>query len=198
MNIYTIGHSNLSLEAFINLLKQHEIKAIADVRSHPYSRYLPHFSQKPLQQQLAQHNINYIFLGKELGARPTNPDCYVNGKAVYEKIAATRDFEQGIQQLLTAAKLTKTALMCSEKDPINCHRAILVCQHLTSLDCEILHILNNGELQNHKKLEERLLKQINSGQNPLQLSLFDDPNQEPIKQAYKSQGEKIAYQEKDN
>jgi uncharacterized protein (DUF488 family) len=198
MNIYTIGHSNLSLEAFINLLKQHEIKAIADVRSHPYSRYLPHFSQKPLQQQLAQHNINYIFLGKELGARPTNPDCYVNGKAVYEKIAATTDFKQGIQQLLTLANATTTSLMCSEKDPINCHRTILVCQQLTSLDCQIFHILNNGNLENHQDLETRLLKQTNLVQNPLQLSLFDHLNQELIKQAYQSQGEKIAYQEKDN
>lgn len=198
MNIYTIGHSNLSLEDFISLLKQHQIKAIADVRSHPYSRYLPHFNQKPLQQQLAQHNINYIFLGKELGARPTNPDCYVNGKAVYEKIAATTDFKQGIQQLLTLANATTTSLMCSEKDPINCHRTILVCQQLTSLDCQIFHILNNGNLENHQDLETRLLKQTNLVQNPLQLSLFDHLNQELIKQAYQSQGEKIAYQQKQN
>ncbi|TVQ46661.1 MAG: DUF488 domain-containing protein [Gloeocapsa sp. DLM2.Bin57] len=194
--IYTIGHSNLSLAEFLNLLKQHHIRAIADVRSHPYSRYLPHFSQKPLQEQLLQHQINYVFLGKQLGARPTNSDCYVNGKAVYSQIAKTTEFKQGIQELLTLAATNKTAIMCSEKDPINCHRAILICQHLKSYNLEIVHILSNGNLENHQDFESRLLEHTKLVKNSLQLSLFDHFQEELLQKAYQNQGEKIAYKEK--
>ncbi|ELR99339.1 DUF488 family protein [Gloeocapsa sp. PCC 73106] len=195
MQIYTIGHSNLSQEQFISLLNQYEIKAIADVRSQPYSRYLPHFSQKQLQQNLLQADIEYLFLGKQLGGRPTHPDCYRNGKVLYDKVAETNDFAEGIATLLNLTK--KTAVMCSEKDPINCHRAILICQHLKNYDREILHILNLGKIETQTDFEARLLKQTRLSNNPLQLSLFEQINPTSLlKQAYQYQGEKIAYQEK--
>jgi uncharacterized protein (DUF488 family) len=209
--IYTIGHSNLSIEALIDLLQQHGITALADVRSHPYSRYLPHFSQSALKTALLQHNIRYVFLGKELGARPNNPDCYVDGKALYERIVATELFSVGIQRLVKGAETYKIALMCAEKDPITCHRAILVCQNLRDFQLEIAHILNDGSLESHNHLEERLLDLhglSDAEQNkPKQLSLFDAiesidtairPKQERLKQAYYLQGDKIAYQEKNH
>ena len=83
MELYTIGHSNHNLDTFISLLKQHQITALADVRSHPYSRYLSHFNKSPLQNSLKQEKIAYVFLGKELGARPNNELCYINGKAIF-------------------------------------------------------------------------------------------------------------------
>lgn len=87
--LYTIGHSNHDIDTFIALLKQHGVTALADVRSAPYSRYLPHFCQKPLKACLEKAGIQYVFLGKKLGARPDDETCYVEGKALYEKIAAT-------------------------------------------------------------------------------------------------------------
>ncbi len=213
MELFTIGHSNHSIEAFISLLQQHGITAVADVRSHPYSRYLPHFSQSALKTALLNAGIKYVFLGKELGARPADSSCYVNGKALYERIAATELFSQGIQRLLKGGEQYKISLMCAEQDPIDCHRTILVCQHLRDFDLEINHVLKNGELELHKHLEDRLLTLHGLNQSevsqpkPIQLSLFEEPpvekpitaqrtRDECLKEAYQKQGEQIAYVEK--
>ena len=131
--LFTVGHSNLSIEAFISLLQQHEITAVADVRSHPYSRRFPHFSQPTLKASLLNAGIRYVFLGKELGARPEDLSCYEGGKALYQRIADTQLFSEGIQRLLKGTEIYKIALMCAEKDPITCHRTILVCRQLKQL-----------------------------------------------------------------
>ncbi|GBF79872.1 DUF488 domain-containing protein [Aphanothece sacrum] len=199
MELYTIGHSDHSLEDFIKLLKQHHITAVADVRSHPYSRYLSHFNKSELQASLEKENITYVFLGQELGARPNNENCYINGKAVYEKIANTALFQEGIQRVLKGVKKYRVALMCAEKDPLTCHRTILVCQQLNSYNLEIKHILPTGKLESHEDLENRLLDK--QGFSQLQLSLFDIINtssssldkEQCLQQAYQKQGEIIAY-----
>lgn len=210
MEIFTIGHSNLSLEDFIRLLNQHNITAIADVRSHPYSRRLPHFNKSALEIELKNAGIQYVFLGQELGARPPNPNCYVDGKAVYEKIASRPEFFQGIQRLLKGSETYKIALMCAEKDPITCHRVILICQHLREYPVEIYHILSDGTLETHQQIEERLLAlhrlDDQTVNQPVQLSLFEmshlsqdlKSRQERLKEAYCLQGNKIAYVEKSN
>ncbi len=207
MKLFTIGHSNLNIEAFITLLQKHEVTALADVRSHPYSRYLPHFNQPELNISLSDKGIRYVFLGRELGARPSDLTCYVEGKALYEKIAATELFEEGIERIIKGVKEYKIALMCAEKDPITCHRTILVCQNLRSCGLEINHILQDGSLETHQHLEDRLLdlhgfdsyKVVESRQ----LSLFDllettnnYSKEEATHEAYKRQGEKIAYVDK--
>ena len=204
--LFTIGHSNHSPEKFVALLEEHGITALADVRSMPYSRYLPHFNQPSLKALLPQSEIRYVFLGAELGARPDNPDCYVEGKALYEKIAATDAFQKGLQRLLNGAKDHRIALMCAERDPLTCHRAILICQHLLVFNLEIRHIHSNGELEDHEDLEERMLKAqgLQEPEPIAQLSLFpelskpclDRPTR--LRQAYRQQGKKSAYVEKDN
>lgn len=209
MKLFTIGHSNHSIEFFLSLLQKHEISAVADVRSHPYSRYSPHFNQKNLKKYLQESNIYYVFLGKELGARTKNLSCYVNGKALYELIANTEEFKQGLARIYQGLENYNIALMCAEQDPITCHRSILVSRHLKNKGLNIYHILKNGELEEHSNLEERLLKINNLLEKPqlsLQLSLFDDRNfnqnvlevtkktQDTIlEEAYKIQGDKIAY-----
>ncbi len=190
MEIYTIGHSNHSIEAFIALIEQHGITAVADVRSHPHSRYLPHFNQGTLKDALLNAGIRYVFLGKELGARPEDPSCYVGGKALYERIAATPLFSQGIERLLKGAETYKIALMCAEKDPMTCHRTILVCRHLQQREVKITHILPDGKLESHEHLEDRLLETYGLHQ----LSLFDQRSlEERILEAYTRQADKIAY-----
>ncbi|MBD0345114.1 MAG: DUF488 domain-containing protein [Coleofasciculus sp. Co-bin14] len=195
----------------MNLLQQHGITAVADVRSHPYSRYLPHFNKSELEAALRAARIEYRFLGQELGARPNDPSCYVDGKAPYERIAATQLFEQGIKRLLKGAENYKIALMCAERDPLTCHRSILVCQHLRTFNLKINHILTDGSLEPHEALEDRLLTLHGLNQSELpratQLSLFDyqqlqdefenpKPLEERLKEAYHQQGDKIAYVEK--
>ncbi len=206
MELFTIGHSNHTIEGFISLLQQHGVTALVDVRSHPYSRFLSHFKRKELQEALSTEKIDYLFLGQELGARPNNPHCYVMGKAVYEKIAATETFQKGIQKVLKKLEKHRIALMCAEKDPLTCHRAILVCQHLRHSNLQINHILKDGDLESHFDLEDRMLKKhgfIVKGQ-PIQLSLFDNElsklpsREECLEKVYKLQGDEIAYVEKRN
>jgi uncharacterized protein (DUF488 family) len=208
MNLYTIGHSNYEIETFVSLLNKHEINAVADVRSYPYSRFTPHFNRTSLQKILAKENISYVFLGKELGARSDDLQCYVDGKAVYEKIAATEQFQEGIQRILKGLLKHKISLMCAEKDPITCHRAILVCQHIHHPDLNINHILKGGDLESHIQLEERMLNKygltefVEDRESQLQLSLFEQPKsilptkQESLKKAYQLQGYEIAYVDK--
>lgn len=208
MQLFTIGHSNHDLEAFISLLKKQGITAVADVRSHPYSRFFPQFNQVALKEALEREGINYVFLGRELGARPSNQECYVDGKAVYEKIAKTEAFQEGITRVLKGLKTYKISLMCAEQDPLNCHRAILVCQYLRHYDLDINHILKDGDLETHNHLEERMLekhgfREFKENQDkPVQLSLFPQfnspppPREECLEKAYKIQGDAIAYVEK--
>ena len=206
MELFSIGHSNHEIDVFISLLQKHRVTAVADVRSHPYSRFLPHFNRASLQEFLTQQGIQYVFLGQELGARPSNQDCYVDGKAVYEKIATTDAFHQGIQRIQNGLKKHRISLMCAEKDPLTCHRAILVCQYLRHLDIPINHILKNGDLEFHEDLEERLLLKHgfkDFAEAPeAQLSLFLQnglpTREECLRKAYKLQGNEIAYVEKGN
>ncbi len=212
MELFTIGHSNHDIDKFISLLQQHQIDVVADVRSHPYSKFLPHFKKAALEKALTQAGISYLFLGKELGARPNHEECYVDGKAVYEKIAQTEEFRSGIARLLRDVNQNqpRISLMCAEQDPLTCHRAILVCQHLrkSQPDIDINHILKDGYLENHNHLEDRMLKkhgltEFQGSSQPIQLSLFA-PSQdsfptkaECLEQAYRLQGDEIAYVEKD-
>ena len=97
--IYTVGHSNHTIDHFLDLLKANSITAIADVRSHPYSKFTPHFSKDALKIELDKNNISYVFLGKELGVRSDNSECYVNGKVQYDLLAKQECFTQGIDRL---------------------------------------------------------------------------------------------------
>ncbi|RUT03250.1 hypothetical protein DSM106972_055580 [Dulcicalothrix desertica PCC 7102] len=141
----------------------------------------------------------------------SNPNCYVDGKALYERIAATEEFAIGIQRLLKGAQKHRIALMCAEKDPMTCHRAILVCQNLRHHDIKINHILSNSTLLTQQQIESRLLQkfglQDEQVNQPVQLSLFTDTNsvetpmsnstlEDRLKIAYHQQSQEIAYQEK--
>lgn len=187
--IYTIGHSNHTLERFIALLKQHGINALGDVRSEPYSRVNPQFNRDTLKAALWKNGITYIFLGKELGARSEDPSCYVQGKVQYDCLAQSALFRKGIDSVLERMQGCRLAIMCAEKDPLDCHRTILVARHLDSLGIAIEHILPDGSLETHRQAVVRLLRQ-------LKIPECDDlfrTREAIIDDAYKTQGERIAY-----
>jgi uncharacterized protein (DUF488 family) len=186
--LYTIGHSNHPLERFIELLKGHNITAIGDVRSQPYSRFNPQFNRETLQKALQQHKIAYVYLGKELGARSDDPGCYVEGKVQYSRLAQTDLFQQGLDRLRKGMEMYRIALMCAEKDPLMCHRTILICRHLRVDDIELKHILEDGQLEDNRESEERLLKVLKLPQRDLFTTTA-----EFIELAYDIQSEKIAY-----
>ena len=192
--LFTIGHSGLSLDEFIALLEQYKITALCDVRSMPYSSRNPQFNREALQQDLKSRNIEYIFLGEELGARSKDPSSYVSGKALYSKIAELPLFRQGLERIkLGMEKNYVLALMCAEKDPLSCHRSILICRNLRNVNIDIRHIIDSKSIETQSDLEQRLVKQLK-----IYPDLFKD--KEPsalVERAYDIQGDRIAYVEKD-
>jgi len=186
--IFTIGHSTHTTNEFLRLLKLHAVTAVADVRSSPYSRFNRQFNREILEKELKACRIAYVYLGDCLGPRIDNPACYINGKAEYHLIAETDLFEQGISRLKKGMGEHTIALMCSEKDPVSCHRMILVCRHLKSHVLQILHILEDGSLETNESAEKRLMKLLKIPET----DLFAGP-EDLIAQAYDVQGEKITY-----
>jgi uncharacterized protein (DUF488 family) len=189
-SLYTIGYSTHSLEEFIELLMRHSITAVCDVRSHPYSRINPQFSRETLQKELKKNRIAYVFLGRELGARSNDPNCYSGGKVIYARLAKTEPFQTGLQRIRKGMKSYCIALMCAEKDPLECHRAVLIARHLHEEGIKIQHILENGNLESQEDAERRLLKFLKIPEAD-----FFRTQSELIANAYEIQAQKIAYEE---
>ena len=148
--IFTIGHSTHSLEEFIALLQQHGITALADVRSAPFSRFNPQFNKDALEQEMKSHDIKYVFLGRELGARREDPSCYKNGQVQYERLKNATLFLEGIDRVIQGAEKHNIALMCAEKEPSDCHRTFFVARALKERGVSVSHILDDGSLESHE------------------------------------------------
>jgi len=188
--IYTIGHSNHEITSFMDLLRQHGITALGDVRSNPYSRYVPQYSREPLKTALAAAGIAYVFLGKELGARSENSACYKQGRVQYERLAKEPIFLEGIGRIIQGVNRYRIALMCAEKEPIECHRALLVARKLYETGIPVNHILADGSLEAHEAMESRLLAVCKLPEGDMFKS-----REEFIADAYLMQGERVAYQD---
>lgn len=186
--VYTVGHSAHAQEDFIYLLQHHNITAISDVRSIPYSRINPQFNREDLKAALRAKGISYVFLGKELGARTDDPSCYVNGKVQYERLATTENFRRGVERVMTGMHKHRIALMCAEKEPLDCHRTILVAKNLVAAGVEVQHILADRNIENHADTMARLLRQFG-----IQEEDMFRTHEELISEAYERQEERIAY-----
>lgn len=157
ITVYTVGHSTHTIEKFLELLERNEVTAIADVRSSPFSRYNPQFNMDALATELKKHGIAYVFVGSELGARSDDPACYAGGKVRYDRLAQTSAFTAGIDRVLSGAQKYRIALMCAEKEPLDCHRTLLVSRALEQLGVAIVHILADGSTEAQQKTMSRLL-----------------------------------------
>ena len=157
-SIFTIGHSNHPSETFLDLLHEHRIDVVADVRSSPYSRYNPHFNHQSLNDALENSGIDYVFLGGELGGRPMDRSCYdADGRVQFERLANTDQFDDGIRRVIWVSDERRVALMCSEKEPLNCHRTLLIAKVLEERGVPVTHILADGSLETHEATMNRLL-----------------------------------------
>ncbi len=154
--VLTIGHSTHSLERFIALLWQHDVTAVADVRSAPYSRFNPQFNREPLAKALGAEGIRYVYLGDELGGRSKDPECYEDGRIRYDRVAATESFKDGLARVVDGAAKYRIALMCAEKEPLHCHRTLLVARALER-EVDVAHIHADGALEPHRAAMDRLL-----------------------------------------
>jgi uncharacterized protein (DUF488 family) len=188
MMIYTVGHSTNTVELLVSLLRRHGITAVADVRSQPYSRVNPQFNKGPLRTALKKCGFSYVFLGTELGARSTDPNCYINGRVQYDLLAQTSAFQRGLDRLQKGVVKYRIAMMCAEKEPLVCHRAILIARHLQERGFAVRHILEGGVLEDHESSMDRLLKLLRIPDQDMFKS-----KAEIVSLAYTMQGEKIAY-----
>jgi len=187
--IYTIGHSNHPIDRFIALLQQHGVDAVGDVRSTPYSRFNPQFRKEKLQAALAEAGIRYVFLGEELGARTQDTSCYdETGRVSYAKLAATDLFRRGIERLLAGMQTHRIAIMCAEREPLDCHRTILVSRELERAGVPVTHILSDGTLEPHRHAMERLASTLKLADTDLFRT-----SDELIEEAYEKQGARISY-----
>lgn len=185
--IFTIGHSAHEIAEFTELLAQHNIEAVADVRSAPYSRRYPQFNRDTLKEALMANGIAYVFLGKELGARSRDPACYADGRVQFRKLAKTPLFRSAIKRLLEGSQQMRIALMCAEREPLACHRTLLVARELVRRGSKINHILADGTLETHRDAMNRLCRQLGIAED-----LLRSP-EEMEHDAYAAQEEKIAY-----
>lgn len=162
--LFTIGHSNVPLGDFLGLLQQHGIQAVADVRTVPRSRYVPHFSAGPLRDALAGRGIAYLSMGRELGGRPEGGEFYdEDGHVLYGRLAATPVFRNGIDRVLAGAQTQRIALLCSEEDPARCHRHLLIGRVLRERGVAVSHLRRDGRIETEADLAAREISEAPQG-----------------------------------
>ncbi len=186
--IFTIGHSTHPIEKFVGLLQQHDIQVVADVRSTPFSRFNPQFNRASLAYSLASAGIRYEFLGEELGARSSDPGCYENGRVSYARLAATPLFRRGLEHVRDVARTQRVAMMCAEREPLDCHRTILVTRELERAGTTATHILADGTLEPNRHAMGRLIDRLKLPRD----DLFSEST-ELMDAAYDAQAAKVAY-----
>lgn len=187
--IFSIGHSNHSIDKFLNLLDSSKINMVVDVRSAPFSRMFPQFNQETLKRTLGENSIGYLFLGDQIGGRSNDPEDYLDGQVLYKALAQKEGFKTGIERLKEGSAKYRIALMCSEKEPLDCHRTLLVSQALASRDIPVGHIHADGTVEAHKDALARLLT-LHNLSSP---DLFSD-DKDRVQEALTLQEKKIAYQ----
>jgi uncharacterized protein (DUF488 family) len=171
--LFSIGHSNVGLDVLIDLLLRHDIEVVVDVRTAPRSRYMPHFDSKPLCQSLAIAGMKYVFLGKELGGRPAGGEFYDDEDHVlYSRLAESELFETGLKRLLRGASEFRIAILCSEEDPLHCHRHLLIGRVLRGRGVSVAHIRGDGTHQSEEVLASLEADELQ------QAALFSEPGDE--------------------
>jgi uncharacterized protein (DUF488 family) len=192
-DILTIGHSSLLYPDFLQNLRNAGVTAIADVRSSPFSRHFPQFNRDVLERELKTDGIAYSFLGDQLGGRPKAQSLYRDGVANYQAMALEPTFRAGLDRVIEGGRKYRIALMCSEQDPLDCHRCLLVGRALTSRSVSTGHILGDGTTIDQAAVEEALLKAHGGDHDDLFAS-----RAERIDLAYQGRARKVAYQADDS
>jgi uncharacterized protein (DUF488 family) len=181
--LYTVGHSNHPIEHFLALLQRHGIEAVADVRSRPYSRFVPHFGKERLARRLDDAGIGYLFLGRELGGKPPRGETHAPPMTYHARVAQP-EFLDGVDRLLCATGASRITLLCRERDPLDCHRFHLVCRYLRPLALEIRHILQGGEVEGQPVTEHRLIARAGALELPLFQDLPQAGSEQVLRRAY--------------
>lgn len=194
MEIYTIGYSAFSIDSFVNILHTYKINSLIDVRSSPYSAFHTDYNKESLQSTLKANNIIYRNYKNEFGARQTECQYYPNGYLSFPLFSKSEVFQTGMNKIINAMPLGYTfALMCSEKDPLTCHRTIMVAREFHKNNIAVKHILADGSTVSQEDIEKRLVEMYFPDRD--QISFFGEakPWEELVDESYAFQNEKIGY-----
>ena len=186
--VLTLGHSNHPWPEFLELLQRNHVGCIVDVRSMPASRRCPQFNRNAVERALRDAGIGYRFLGDRLGGRPKDPAGYTEGVVDYDKVAKTSAFCEGLDQLAGLARAKRCCVMCAERDPLDCHRAILVARHLAPKGYSLSHIHGDGRIETQGEFERRL---IDADEAPLLADVED--GRALLQLAYNRRGRRMAF-----
>jgi len=157
-DLFSIGHSNIPADRFVAMLRSAGVTAVADVRSTPFSRFFPWFSGKKLAGLLTREAMAYLPYGDALGGRPRNPALYCDGIADYEAMARQPEFQTGLERLCADASRCHVCLLCAEREPLDCHRCLLIGRALAARGLAVGHILYDGAIEPHSATEQRLVQ----------------------------------------
>ena len=192
-DLFSIGHSNIAEQQFLALLRGAGVTSIADVRSVPHSRFYPWFSQKQLSASLAAADIGYAAMGDTPGGRPRDDGLYRDGVADYEAMAARPEYAAGLGRLLDAVARSQVCVLCAEREPLDCHRCLLVARSVGERGLTVGHILHDGSIEPHAETEQRLLALRGYGDDR---DLFASGQHERLAAAYRRRGHAVAFRRK--
>jgi len=174
--VFTVGHSNHTVEHFLGLLQSQGIQVAVDTRSQPYSKYAVQFDYDALRAALQAAGIRYLYLGRELGGRPEGDEFYDEaGHVLYDRVASTSLFQEGLSRLERGIREYTVALVCAEENPAECHRRLLICRVLLDRGIRVEHIRGEGRVQTEQEVAAE------ADPNRDQLSLFQKVEAEPWK-----------------
>jgi uncharacterized protein (DUF488 family) len=187
-DLYSVGHSNIAAEHFVAMLRAAGVDAVADVRSVPVSRFCPWFSAKNLGPLLAGERIGYLSYGDALGGRPRDQKLYCDGIADYEAMARLPEFQSAIERVIAESAHRRVCVMCAEREPLDCHRCLLVARAVAGRGFSVGHIGHDGSIEPHAATEQRLLELDTDGGD-----LFATGQDGRLAAAYRRRARAVAY-----
>jgi hypothetical protein len=199
VRLVSVGHSNHDWPAFVALLRRAGVAVVADVRSSPYSGRYPHFNRESLAGGLREARIAYVFLGELLGGRPGQPSLYDHdGRVNYERVRRTEAFQRGLDRLTHVLNGNTVALLCSEEDPLHCHRGLMIAPALSERGYPPHHLRKDGSLESNEQMERRLLTETGIGAGLLDglfaATLTEEERRSLLAEAYRRQARRKAFQ----
>ncbi len=196
--LLSVGHSNHEIDDFLQLLAGAGVTAVADVRSHPSSQRLPQYNGVELERKLCEHGIAYVFLGDLLGGRPDRPSMYDSeGRVDYWRVRATQEFRQGLDRLTSGLEQHTIAMLCSEEDPLDCHRGLMIAPALAERGASTSHLRGDGQIDSAAEFERRLMAETKVGAGILDglfaASISTEERYQLLDEAYRRQAQRKAF-----
>lgn len=198
MEIYTIGHSNYTIERLIDMLKQFNINCVVDIRGIPYSKYNLQFDLETIKYLLTKEGFKYIYMGREFAANRLNKESYNDeGYCDFTKVVNEKEFKEGIERLKNGCKKGyKIALLGAMQDPLRCHRSILMGRELEKEGFSVTHILDDYSTITQDKIESKLLDKYFDDRNQISFDVMlgnEKSEEEFLNEAYKLANKEIGY-----